>query len=173
MTKEEKNQAIDALVADLDATANFYLADISNLDAEQTYKLRAAAYRKSVGLKVVKNTLLRKALERAEGEFDELYDILKGNTSIMFSETGNAPAKLIKEMRKKGDRPILKGAWVGESIYLGDENVAVLENIKSKEELIGEIITLLQSPAKNVISGLQTPGRNIAGILQTLAEKAE
>jgi large subunit ribosomal protein L10 len=173
MTKEEKNQAIDALVADLDATANFYLADISNLDAEQTYKLRAAAHRKSVGLKVVKNTLLRKALERAEGEFDELYDILKGNTSIMFSETGNAPAKLIKEMRKKGDRPILKGAWVGESIYLGDENVAVLENIKSKEELIGEIITLLQSPAKNVISGLQTPGRNIAGILQTLAEKAE
>ena len=173
MTKEEKNQAIDALVADLDATANFYLADISNLDAEQTYKLRAAAHRKSVGLKVVKNTLLRKALERAQGEFDELYDILKGNTSIMFSETGNAPAKLIKEMRKKGDRPILKGAWVGESIYLGDENVAVLENIKSKEELIGEIITLLQSPAKNVISGLQTPGRNIAGILQTLAEKAE
>lgn len=173
MTKEEKNQAIDALVADLDANANFYLADISDLNAEQTYKLRAAAHRKSVGLRVVKNTLLRKALEKAEGEFDELYDILKGNTSIMFSETGNAPAKLIKEMRKKGDRPILKGAWVGESIYLGDENVAVLENIKSKEELIGEIITLLQSPAKNVISGLQTPGRNIAGILQTLAEKAE
>lgn|ERR1711862_49934 len=173
MTKEEKNQAIDALVADLDANANFYLADISNLDAEQTYKLRASAHKKSVGLKVVKNTLLRKALERAEGEFEELYGILKGNTSIMFSETGNAPAKLIKEMRKKGDRPILKGAWVGESIYLGDENVAVLENIKSKEELIGEVITLLQSPAKNVISGLQTPGRNIAGILQTLAEKAE
>lgn len=173
MTKEEKNQAIDALVADLDANANFYLADISNLDAEQTYKLRASAHKKSVGLKVVKNTLLRKALERAEGEFEELYGILKGNTSIMFSETGNAPAKLIKEMRKKGDRPILKGAWVGESIYLGDENVAVLENIKSKEELIGEVITILQSPAKNVISGLQTPGRNIAGILQTLAEKAE
>ena len=173
MTKEEKNQAIDALVADLDANANFYLADISDLNAEQTYKLRAAAHRKSVGIKVVKNTLLKKALERATGEFDELYDVLKGNTSIMFSETGNAPAKLIKEMRKKGDRPILKGAWVGESIYLGDENVAVLENIKSKEELIGEIIGLLQSPAKNVISGLQTPGRNIAGILQTLAEKAE
>ena len=173
MTKEEKNQAIDALAADLDANANFYLADISDLDAEQTYKLRAAAHRKSVGIKVVKNTLLKKALERATGEFDELYDVLKGNTSIMFAEAGNAPAKLIKEMRKKGDRPILKGAWVGESIYLGDENVAVLENIKSKEELIGEIITLLQSPAKNVISGLQTPGRNIAGILQTLAEKAE
>ena len=173
MTKEEKNQAIDALVADLDATSNFYLADISNLDAEQTYKLRSTAYKRSIGVKVVKNTLLRKALERANGEFEELYDILKGNTSIMFSETGNAPAKLIKELRKKTDRPLLKGAYVGESIYIGDENVSVLENIKSKEELIGEIIGLLQSPAKNVISALQSPGRNLAGILQTLAEKGE
>lgn len=173
MTKEEKNQAIDALVADLDASANFYLADISNLNAEQTTKLRAAAHKRSIGLKVVKNTLLRKALERAEGEFDELYDVLKGNTSVMFSEVGNAPAKLIKEMRKKAERPLLKGAYVGEGIYLGDENVSFLETIKSKEELIGEVITILQSPAKNVISGLQTPGRNIAGILQTLAEKGE
>jgi large subunit ribosomal protein L10 len=173
MTKEEKNQAIDALVADLDATSNFYLADISNLNAEQTYKLRSTAHKRSIGVKVVKNTLLRKALERANGEFEELYDILKGNTSIFFSETGNAPAKLIKELRKKTDRPLLKGAYVGESIYLGDENVSVLENIKSKEELIGEIIGLLQSPAKNVISSLQSPGRNLSGILQTLAEKGE
>ena len=173
MTKEEKNQAIDALVADLDATSNFYLADISNLNAEQTYKLRSTAHKRSFGVKVVKNTLLRKALERANGEFEELYDILKGNTSIFFSETGNAPAKLIKELRKKTDRPLLKGAYVGESIYLGDENVSVLENIKSKEELIGEIIGLLQSPAKNVISSLQSPGRNLSGILQTLAEKGE
>ena len=173
MTKDEKNQAIDALVADLDATANFYLADISTLNAEQTYKLRSTAHKRSIGVKVVKNTLLRKALEKATGEFDELYDILKGNTSIMFSETGNAPAKLIKELRKKSERPILKGAYVGESIYLGDENVSVLENIKSKEELIGDIIGLLQSPAKNVISSLQSPGRNLSGILQTLAEKGE
>jgi len=173
MTKEEKNQAIDALVADLDSQPNFYLADISELNAEQTYKLRAAAFKRSVGIKVVKNTLLRKAMEKATGEFDELYDVLKGNTSIMFSEAGNAPAKLIKEFRKKNERPILKGAYVGESIYLGDESVSVLENIKSKEELIGDIIGLLQSPAKNVISGLQSPGRNLAGILQTLAEKAE
>jgi large subunit ribosomal protein L10 len=173
MTKEEKNQAIDALVTDLEATPNFYLADISNLNAEDTHKLRSAAHKRSIGLKVVKNTLLRKALERAEGEFDELYDILKGNTSIMFSEVGNAPAKLIKEMRKKSERPILKGAYVGESIYLGDENVKVLESIKSKEELIGEIIGLLQSPVKNVISSLQSPGRNLSGILSTLAEKSE
>jgi large subunit ribosomal protein L10 len=112
-------------------------------------------------------------MEKATGDFEGLYDVLKGNTSIMFSETGNAPAKLIKEFRKKGDRPLLKGAYVGEGIYLGDENLTVLENIKSKEEVIGEIIGLLQSPAKNVISALQTPGRNIAGILQTLAEKGE
>ncbi|MFT6210032.1 MAG: large subunit ribosomal protein L10 [Bacteroidia bacterium] len=173
MTKEEKNQAIDALVADLEATANFYLADISNLNAEQTYKLRSMAHKRSIGVKVVKNTLLKKALERANGEFGELYDVLKGNTSILYSEVANAPAKLIKELRRKSERPLLKGAYVGESIYLGDENVAVLESIKSKEELIGDIIMLLQSPAKNVISGLQTPGRNLAGILQTLAEKGE
>lgn len=173
MTKEEKNQAIDALVADLDASTNFYLADLSNMNAEQTYKLRSTAYRRSIGVKVVKNTLLRKALERANGEFEELYGILKGNTSILFSETGNAPAKLIKEVRKKTNRPLLKGAYVGESVYLGDENIDLLENIKSKEELVGEIIGLLQSPAKNVISALQSPGRNLAGILQTLAEKGE
>jgi large subunit ribosomal protein L10 len=173
MTKEEKNQAIDALVADLTATPNFYLADISDLDAENTYKLRAAAYKRQVGIKVVKNTLLKKALERVEGDFTPLYDVLKGNTSILLSETGNAPAKLIAEFRKKSNRPVLKGAWVGESIYLGDSSLTALENIKSKEEVIGDIIGLLQSPAKNVISALQTPGRNIAGILKTLAEKGE
>ncbi|MCB9185713.1 MAG: 50S ribosomal protein L10 [Flavobacteriales bacterium] len=173
MTKEEKNQAIDALVADLESKPNFYLADISNLNAEDTYKLRSAAFKRSIGIKVVKNTLLKKAMEKATGEYDGLYEALKGNTSIMFSETGNAPAKLIKEFRKKSDRPLLKGAWVGESIYLGDSSLSALEEIKSKEEVIGDIIGLLQSPAKNVISALQTPGRNIAGILQTLAEKGE
>lgn len=173
MNKQEKNQAIEALTVELENNPNFYLADISNLNAEQTFKLRAAAYKKSIGLKVVKNTLLRKAMERATGDFEGLYGVLNGNTSIMFSEIGNAPAKLIKEYRKKGNRPLLKGAYVGESIYLGDENIDFLENIKSKEELLGELIGLLQSPAKNVISALQSPGRNLAGILQTLAEKGE
>ena len=173
MTTEEKNQAIDALTAELDSKPNFYLADISNLNSEQTFKLRATAHKRSVEVKVVKNTLLKKALEKAEGDYEQLYDVLKGNTSIMFAEIGNAPAKLIKEMRKKNDRPLLKGAWVGESIYLGDENLSTLESIKSKEELIGDIITLLQSPAKNVISSLQSPGRNLSGILSTLADKAE
>jgi len=173
MTKEEKNQAIDVLVAEIEQTPNFYLADISNLNAEDTYRLRSLAFKRSIGIKVVKNTLLKKALERANGDYEQLYTILHGNTSIFFSETGNAPAKLIKEFRKKGDRPLLKGAWVGESVYIGDNSIDALENIKSKEEVIADVIALLQSPAKNVVSALQAPGRNLSGILKTLAEKGE
>jgi large subunit ribosomal protein L10 len=172
MNKSEKNQEIDALVAKIDSTPNFYLADISTLNAEDTYKLRSLCFKRSVGLQVVKNTLLRKALERANADYDQLYPVLKGSTSIMFTEVGNVPAKLIKEFRKKSPKPILKGAWVGEGVFIGDESLTVLENIKSKDELVADVIALLQSPAKNVISGLQTPGRNLSGILKTLAEKA-
>jgi large subunit ribosomal protein L10 len=112
-------------------------------------------------------------LERASADYDQLYPVLKGSTSIMFTETGNVPAKLIKEFRKKSAKPVLKGAWVGEGVFIGDESLAVLENIKSRDELIADVIALLQSPAKNVISSLQSPGRKLAGILQTLAEKAD
>lgn len=171
MNKSEKNQAIDALVAEIDSTPNFYLTDISTLNAEDTYKLRSVCHKRDVKLHVVKNTLLRKALERASADYEQLYPVLKGSTSIMFTQTGNVPAKLIKEFRKRSSRPVLKGAWVGEGVFIGDESLAVLENIKSKEELVADIIALLQSPAKNVISGLQTPGRNLAGILKTLSEK--
>jgi len=171
MNKSEKNQAIDALVAEIDSTPNFYLTDISTLNAEDTYKLRSVCHKRDVKLHVVKNTLLRKALERASADYEQLYPVLKGSTSIMFTETGNVPARLIKEFRKRSSRPLLKGAWVGEGVFIGDESLAVLENIKSKEELVADIIALLQSPAKNVISGLQTPGRNLAGILKTLSEK--
>ncbi|MCF8258316.1 MAG: 50S ribosomal protein L10 [Flavobacteriales bacterium] len=171
MNKSEKNQAIDALVAEIDSSPNFYLTDISTLNAEDTYKLRSICFKRDVKLHVVKNTLLRKALERASADYDQLYPVLKGSTSIMFTETGNVPAKLIKEFRKKSSRPLLKGAWVGEGVFIGDDSLNVLENIKSKNELIADIIALLQSPAKNVISGLQTPGRNLAGILKTLSEK--
>jgi large subunit ribosomal protein L10 len=173
MNKSEKNQEIDALVAKIDSTPNFYLTDISTLNAENTYKLRALCFKQSVGLQVVKNSLLRKALERASADYDQLYPVLKGSTSIMFTETGNVPAKLIKEFRKKSAKPVLKGAWVGEGVFIGDESLAVLENIKSRDELIADVIALLQSPAKNVISSLQSPGRKLAGILQTLAEKAD
>ena len=124
-------------------------------------------------LEVVKNTLLRKALEKAEGEYTELYDTLKGNTSIMFSTVGNSPAKIIKDFRKKSERPLLKGAFIEEAIFIGDEHLDALVAIKSKEELLGDIITLLQSPAKNVISALQSSGGKIAGIVKTLSEKPE
>jgi len=122
-------------------------------------------------MQVVKNTLLKKAFEKSEKNVEEIYDILVNNTSIMFSEVGNVPAKLIKEFRKKKDRPVLKAAYVEESIYIGDEQLEALANIKSKEELIGDIISLLQSPMKNVISSLQTGGQTLTGVLETLSKK--
>ncbi len=174
MTRQEKNEAIDALVEQLTSSKNIYLADISGLDAEASSSLRRLCFNKDVSLAVVKNTLLKKAMERVEAkEFDPLYDILKGNTSIMISETGNAPAKVIKEFRKKQEKPVFKGAYVEESIYLGEENLQALVDLKSKEEMIGEVITLLQSPAKNVISALQSGGNKLSGILQTLEDRAE
>lgn len=174
MTRQEKNEAIDALVEQLTSSKNIYLADISGLDAEASSNLRRLCFNKEVSLAVVKNTLLKKAMERVEAkEFDPLYDLLKGNTSIMISETGNAPAKVIKEFRKKQDKPVFKGAYVEESIYLGEENLEALVELKSKEEMIGEVITLLQSPAKNVISALQSGGNKLSGILQTLEDRGE
>jgi large subunit ribosomal protein L10 len=173
MTKEEKSREIDVLTSILTENKNIYLADISGLDAGTTSNLRRLCFNKQVSIQVVKNTLLRKAMEKTELDFSELYDSLKGNTSLMISETSNAPAKVIKEFRKKSDKPILKGAFVEEAIYVGDEMLEVLENLKSKEELIGDVIMLLQSPAKNVVSGLKSAGGTIAGILKTLEERGE
>ena len=171
MTRDEKNQLIDNLAQQLSESKHFYVADIAALDAEQSSNLRRKCFEKDIKLVVVKNTLLKKALEKIEGEYEELFPILKSNTSIMLTETGNIPAKLIKEFRKGWDKPLLKGAYVEESIYIGDNQLDVLANIKSKEELIGDIVTLLQSPAKNVISALQSGGSTLAGIIKTLQEK--
>ena len=171
MTREEKAVVIEDLTAQLADNANIYLADISGLDATTTSNLRSACFKANIKLAVVKNTLLAKAMEASDKEFGELPEVLKGNTSLMFSETGNAPAKLIKNFRKKSERPLLKGAFVEEAIFIGDENLEALVNIKSKEEVIGDIIGLLQSPAKNVISGLKSGGGKLAGILKTLSEK--
>ncbi len=171
MTREEKSQVIDNLTSQLTDSSTIYLADISGLDALSTSNLRRACFKANVKLAVVKNTLLSKAMEKADKDFGELPEILKGNTSIMIAEAGNAPAKVIKEFRKKSDRPVLKGAYIEESIYVGDDQLDALVNIKSKEELIGEIITILQSPAKNVISALQSGGGKLSGILKTLSEK--
>ena len=171
MTREEKSQVIQDLTAQLADTSTIYLADISGLDAATTSNLRRACFKANVQLAVVKNTLLEKAMEASDKDFGELPGVLKGNTSMLIAEAANAPAKVIKEFRKKSDKPLLKGAFVEEAIYVGDENLDTLVNIKSKEEVIGDIIALLQSPAKNVISGLKSGGGKLAGILKTLSEK--
>jgi len=150
---------------------NFYLADISGLTAEENSALRRLCFKRDVSLQVVKNTLLKKAFEKNDADFSELYDVLVGNTSIMQAEAGNSPAKIIKEFRKKNEKPILKAAHVEESLYIGDENLSALADLKSKDELIGDIITLLQSPAKNVISALKSGGNQLSGIVKTLQEK--
>ncbi len=173
MTREEKSLVIEDLTAQLADNSNIYVADISGLDAGATSNLRRACFKANVSLSVVKNTLLEKAMEASDKDFGDLPSTLKGNTSIMFSEAGNAPAKIIKEFRKKSERPVLKGAYVEEAVFVGDENLETLVNIKSKEEVIGDIIGLLQSPAKNVVSALQSSGGKIAGILKTLSEKPE
>jgi large subunit ribosomal protein L10 len=173
MTREEKSIVIKDLTTKLADSSNVYLADISGLNAAVTSDLRRACFKADVKLMVVKNTLLAKAMDSTDKEFGELVDILKGSTSIMLSETGNAPAKVIKNFRKKNEKPILKGAYVAESIYVGDENLDALVDIKSKEEVIGDIIGLLQSPAKNVVSALKSSGGKLSGILKTLSQKEE
>lgn len=172
MTRKEKLEEIKNLEEVLAENKILYLSDISGIDAETSSKLRRLCHSKGIKLQVVKNTLLKKAFENAEQDYEPFYVTLKGNTSIMISEVGNAPAKLIKEFRKKSEKPILKGAFIEESFYIGDDQLDVLANLKSKEELIGEIISLLQSPLKNVISGLQGSGpQKIAGIVKALEEK--
>lgn len=173
MNREEKAQYIDDLTAELKEAGIFYLADTSQLSVAKINDLRARCFKANVSLKVIKNTLLAKAIDRIEDrDLSELKKALKGPTAIMYAEVGNAPAKIIKDFRKKAERPILKAAYVEESIYIGDENLDALTEIKSKDELIGEVITLLQSPAKNVISGLKGQGGKIVGILKTLSERA-
>ena len=171
MTKEQKVQEIQDLTDRLSSVKNLYLTDIAGLDAAQTTALRRACFNSNIKLSVVKNTLLEKAMEASGKDFGNLKEVLKGNTSLMFSDVGNTPAKLIKNFRKKTEKPLLKGAYIEEAIYIGDDQIDVLESIKSKEELIGEVITLLQSPAKNVISALQSGRSNISGILKTLSER--
>lgn len=172
MTRNEKSTVIENLTTLLADSNTIYLADISAMDAESTSNLRRACFNANVSLEVVKNTLLAKAMENTDKDFGDLPSVLKGNTSIMISDVANAPAKVIKGFRKKKDKPALKGAYAQEGVYIGDDQLDTLVNIKSREELIGEIITLLQSPAKNVISALLN-GRGEAEAEETLAEVAE
>lgn len=172
MRKELKAQIIDQISALIEQRPNFYITDIEGLNAEQTSDLRRACFGKDIKLVVVKNTLLAKVLEKGGDEMNSLCPVLKGSTALMFTETANAPAKLIKEQAEKMGKPILKGAYVQECAYVGAQHLDTLCNIKSREELIGDIITILQSPVKNVISGLQAnAGGCIAGLVKTLEER--
>ena len=171
MTREEKSKVIERLTAELAENSNIYMTDVSGLNASETSKLRRACFKANIKLSVVKNTLLSKAMESSDKDFGNLSEVLVGNTALMYSEVGNSPAKLIKQFRKKSERPLLKGASIEDSVYVGDDQVEFLANIKSREELIGEIVTILQSPAKNVISALQSSGSTISGVLKTLSEK--
>lgn len=171
MTREEKAQVIEQLKDTLASSSTIYLADISGLNASATADLRRACFKADISLSVVKNTLLEKAMEASDRDFSDLATVLKGETSIMIAQTGNAPAKLIKTFRKNTKRPLLKGAFVEESVYIGDDYLDALVSIKSKEEVIADVIALLQSPAKNVISGLKSGGGKLAGIVKTLSER--
>jgi len=172
MKKEDKSKVIDSLVEQLANSTHFYLTDVASLNAVKTSALRRMCFTKNIQMLVVKNSLLKLAMERSTAkDYQPLLGSLKGSTAIMFSEVGSDPAKLIKEFRLKNDKPLLKAAFVEECIYVGDDQLDVLASIKSKNEMIGEIIGLLQSPAKNVISALKSGGGKLAGIVKTLSEK--
>ncbi len=171
MKREDKSRIIQEVSEKIKEYPHFYITDIAGLNAETTSNLRRQCFKSDIILKVVKNTLIEKAFEASGIDFSELAPALKENSAMMFSHTGNAPAKLIKSFRKKSEKPILKGAYVEESVYLGDEQLEVLTTIKSKEELIGDVVLLLQSPAKNLISALQSGANGITGVLKTLSEK--
>jgi large subunit ribosomal protein L10 len=171
MKIEQKSQIIDELVKDLAEYEHVYVTDISGFTVEKVNLLRRTCFRRDIKLKVVKNTLLKRAMDQAEPDYSELYPALVGTTSIMLSHTGNLPARLIKEFRAKNQKPLLKAAFIEQATYLGDDQLDALCNVKSREELIGDLVALLQSPAKNVISALQSGGNKLAGIVKTLSEK--
>jgi large subunit ribosomal protein L10 len=169
--REEKNKLIEEIAENLNNFSHFYLADTSTLNAEDTSNLRRKCFENDIKLFVVKNSLLKKAFDKIENKHEDLHELLNGHTSLMFSQTGNAPAKVIKDFRKKLEVPVLKGAFVEESIYIGDEQLETLATLKSKEELIGDVISQLQAPAINVISALKSGGNKISGVIKTLSEK--
>lgn len=174
MNKQEKNQVIQELTEKFDNTSFIYFTDASSMTVAQVNKLRRMCFQQGIEMTVVKNTLARKAMESlgAERGFEPVFAALEGPTAIMLTDTANAPAKLIKEFRKDGTKPVLKAAYIDSDVFFGDENLDTLIALKSKEELVGDIIMLLQSPAQNVISALKSGGSTIAGLVKTLEERA-
>ena len=171
MNKEEKHDLVLALTEQIKDFGNFYITDTSDLTVAKINDIRRKCFESDITMQVAKNTLIKKAMEAAGGDFSPMFDVLKGSSSILFSKSATAPAKLIKQLRKTGEKPILKAAYIDSSVFIGDKQLDTLVNLKSKEQLIGEIIGLLQSPAKNVISGLQSGGNKLAGIVKTLQER--
>lgn len=174
MKKDRKIEITNSVVQDLQEYKYMYITDLTGLNVEQTNALRRMCFRRNIKLRMVKNTLLKRALEEINVDYSELYPVLHGTSSIMLCDNGNAPAKLIKEFRGKKAIPAIKAAFVEELTFIGDNQIETLISLKSREELIGDVIGLLQSPAKNVISALQANGgQKIAGIVKTLSEKSE
>ena len=171
MRKEEKQEIVQALTEQISEYGNFYITDTSELTVAKINTIRRKCFDNNITMQVAKNTLIQKALEAVGGDYSELFGALKGSSTIMFSESAKAPAKLIKELRKSGDKPVLKAAYIDSAVFIGDSQLDALVNLKSKEELVGEIIGLLQSPAKNVISALTSGGSTIAGLVKTLQER--
>ncbi len=171
MNKEEKHELVLALTEQIKEYGNFYITDTSDLTVAKVNHIRRKCFESDITMQVAKNSLIKKAMENIDGDFSSLYDVLKGSSSILFSKSSTAPAKLIKQLRKTGDKPILKAAYIDSAVFIGDKQLDTLINLKSKEQLIGEIIGLLQSPAKNVISALQSGGNKLAGIVKTLQER--
>ena len=171
MTREEKNQELQSLTEKISELTSFYLTDSSTLSVAKLNQFRGLCYEKYVQFKVVKNTLLKKALEASETDFESMYELLSGPTALMYSAEAKNSAVVLKQFRENNEKPALKGAFIDGSFYIGDDKIKELASLKSKEELIGDVIMLLQSPAKNVISALSSGGSTIAGVLQTLSEK--
>ncbi len=171
MRKEEKHDVVLALKEQINSFSNVYIADTSNLTVAAVNDIRRKCFDSDIKMQVAKNTLIKKALEAASRDYAHLYDVLKGSSTLLFSNSANAPAKLIKALRASGDKPLLKAAYIDSAIFIGDNQLNALVNLKSKEELIGEIIGLLQSPAKNVISGLQSGKSKLAGIVKALEQR--
>jgi len=171
MNKEEKHELVQALAEQMKEYGNFYITDTSDLTVEKVNLIRRKCFESDITMQVAKNSLIKKAMEAAGGDFSPIYDVLKGSSSILFSKSATAPAKLIKQLRKRAEKPILKAAYIDSAIFIGDKQLDTLINLKSKEQLIGEIIGLLQSPAKNVISALQSGGNILAGVVKTLQER--
>ncbi len=171
MRKEEKQEIVQALAEQIKSYGNFYITDTAELTVEKVNNIRRKCFENDIAIQVAKNTLIAKALIEAGIDSEELRSVLKGASTLMFSETGNAPAKLIKELRKSGDKPVLKAAYIQETAFVGDDQLNALVTLKSKEELIADVIALLQSPAKNVISALQSGGNTISGLVKALEER--